>query len=368
MAAPGNNELPASVEAAWTATQGGAEGEQESVPFFVMLGLLGGERGPRALPSHAGTSLQGVRFEAPIASDSRSGMLQQQRGLSTGVGPNISTHTRLVRPGSADQTNSVQRRAARPGSAPARAAAKRQAPTLPRQQEPQASEPSPSSPPPYHPPPSFAAARFGPAPPPPRRRAAPKYTGPAPQTLDRVLTRELAYGRIGVASGHYCAPSETIPAPQTASIMRQRNKSKMRDITMIPTTLRAWESTVERNAALTRGTLPRGYVAAPAYSGGANRVAPRRAPSAAAESPSAAPSAAPQAESQAESQAAPRSAPKLTPYEMRRFLKHSQRYFLACGKGPFSVGSQAAGAAPAQNRGAGGTPGGGTWAGRAAGG
>ena len=49
MAAPGKtNELPASVEAAWTAAQGGAEGEQESVPFFVMLGLLGGERGPRA--------------------------------------------------------------------------------------------------------------------------------------------------------------------------------------------------------------------------------------------------------------------------------------------------------------------------------
>ena len=86
--------------------------------------------------------------------------------------------------------------------------------------------------------------------------------------------------------------------------MRERRKAKLRDMTMIPSSLRAWESAVERQV-----DGPR--VRRPSY-----RAAPRVAP--------------PQDASDAE--------PRLSPYEMRKFLKQSQHYMLAVKKEPFAVG------------------------------
>ena len=60
-------------------------------------------------------------------------------------------------------------------------------------------------------------------------------------------------------------------------------------------------------------------------------VAPRPASFGAPAASAAAPGASP---------APPQIPPRLTPYEMRQFLKQSQRYFLACRKEAFSVGPQ----------------------------
>ena len=300
--APG---LPASIEAAWhersahEGAPGAAPDDADALPFFVMLGLMGGELGQRALPSCAGSSMP-WRFDAPIVGHGRSGLFLQDAAVQSG--PSIPSGRRL-----------------RPDSAPARhnySAASRG-----RQADTSCAAAASSS---------AAATR------PARRRPPPPPVGPTLQTLDRVLQRELAYGKLGVPTGHYGGPPARLPAPQQASISRERGKSKMREVTMIPTTLRAWETTVERKTAVQRGELPRGY-SRPASASHTPRapsppvawpVAPRQASLVPA--PAAATAGQP-----------PQAPPRLTPYEMRRFLKSSQRYFLSCRPEAFAVGSHA---------------------------
>jgi hypothetical protein len=281
--------LPAEVEAALRCAPEPPEGE--TLPFFVLAGLMGGDLGERALPSHAGQSLPSS-FDTPIVGNGFTPLFQ------------------------------------RPGSAPPVSS------SWPRQQQPSS------------PPPSTTAAHRSPASqqrPLPRRgtagRPAARPARPQLQTLDRVLQKELANGRLGVPGGHFGAPSEPSHLVK-AAIMRERGKSRLRDVTMIPTSLRAWESSVERRVAVQRGApMPRGYgrgsegtlsptrAAAGASREGGAAVGPRTASLAEVPPVSAAPT-------------PPPMPPRLTPYEMRRFLQHSQRFLVGCRKEAFAVGPQ----------------------------
>ena len=337
------------------------------MPFFVMLGLMGGELGHRPLPSHAGASLPGVRFEAPVTGHARSGLFVKSPSASAAQTA-VPAYRQPPRPGSAPPSSTAKRRPVPPQHSHYSQQQPQQ--QQPQQQQPQQQQLQQQQQQQQQQPPSVVSPRparlHAPraAPPPPRRRAAPKYSGPAPQTLDKVLQRELAYGRFGVPGGHYRPPAATIPAPATASIMRERGKSRMREMTMIPTTLRAWESTVERTTAIARGDLPRGYQPptpgahrpAPSVTGLAVQgVAVQGAPQheASADASATAPREAEPAQGQPPppQEQPPQIPSRLTPYEMRQFLKQSQRYFLSCRKEAFSVGSHEGGRPP-PNRGA----------------
>ena len=297
--APG---LPASIEAAWNersshaGAPGAAPDDADALPFFVMLGLMGGECGSRALPSCAGSSMP-RRFDAPIVGHGRSALFLQDAAVQSG--PSIPSG-RMLRPESAPVRRNY--------SAASRG---RQADT--------SGAVAASS--------TAAASRQA------RQKPPPSAAGSTLQTLDRVLQRELAFGKLGVPSGNYGGPPARLPAPQQASISRERGKSKMREMTMIPKTMRNWETGVERKTAVQRGELPRGYSQPPSVSlrppspgpPGAWPVAPRQA--------SLVPAAA------SATGQPPQAPPKLTPYEMRRFLKSSQRYFLSCRPEAFAVGS-----------------------------
>ena len=309
--------LPDSIEQSWQDTnEQPPQGEDEAAPFFVMAGLMADKPGERPLPSHGGASLPGQRFDAPISGHGRSGLFvgQQHRfgsGAVTMAGP-----APIAMGG-------------RPQSAPATKA--------------------PQPPPPPPPPPTASHSRR-----PTTAKASSRPTGPSPQTLYHVLQRELAHGRQGVPSGHINAVSlERLPIQQRADVQRSRNKTKLRDVTMIPTSLRAWESQIERQQFELKGQkLPSGY-------GRAFRRTPinaaTSAPAAAARElaqQSLAPRAADISLLQASGfqpryatgggatnkQEPPPHPPRLTPYEMRRFLQHSQRYFLAVRKEAFATG------------------------------
>lgn len=169
-----------------------------------------------------------------------------------------------------------------------------------------------------------------------RPRSGLATSAPPLQTLDRVLQKELKYGRIGFPQGHYRAPTNQLPAAFQAELMRGRGKSRLRDMTMIPTTLRAWESTVERKAAAGQRRGAAAVRPGSAASSGKRTEWPGpggdRQPGAHRET------------GNHQAPAAPESRPSeprpLTPFEMRKFLHHSQRYFLAVRKDAFAVGPQ----------------------------
>ena len=74
-------DLPPSIEAAWR-DDGGEDGEeQQPLPFFVMLGLLGGDLGNKPLPSHGGASLPTTSFHRP-----QQGAIVGQQGAIAGHG------------------------------------------------------------------------------------------------------------------------------------------------------------------------------------------------------------------------------------------------------------------------------------------
>ena len=359
--------MPASIEQEWRYDNEPSAGAPPSVadseplaapvpvPFFVLAGLMGSERNGHNLPSHAGMSMP-TRFDAPIAGLGRSGLIQAASFKPTRAGPSIPS--KFPAGGGAG----LQPRG-RPDSAPSSKA--RPGSAKPQQSRPMTAAATSSRAQP--PPPSAAsweryAAQADDAlglgvtvtgsSSPSRPRAAQPSVPPL-QTLDRVLQKELAYGRLGFPSGHYRAPTNQLPATFHASLMRGRGKSKLRDMTMIPTTLRAWESSVERQTAVRRGVSPpRGYGRAAASSSrpasaSSSRMAgsgPGSAAAAASEeahglgapvAPRAAQQQIGHAASTPASQQPPPAPTKLTPYEMRRFLQHSQKYFLAVSKQPF---------------------------------
>jgi hypothetical protein len=317
--------LPSSIEEHWHAhaseEPAAADTPEDAVPFFVLAGLMGSDRSGKALPSHAGSSMP-TRFDAPITGHGRSSLFLADTTMEIPVhaGPSIPSKPHQ-RPVSAPVS-----RAAGRGGRPSSAASQRTQPTSLANEYPFAAFSREDE--------ALAKALAR------KRAAASRPSVPPLQTLDRVLQKELAYGRLGFPQGHYRAPTNQLPAEFTASLMRDRGRSKLRDVTMIPTTLRTWESVVERSTAATRGvTPPRGGPISRPGSRPASR------PGSAASSShrrSAHASAATQPPAQAGAPAGqqpPESMNQLTPYEMRRFLQHSQRYFLSVrGKEPFSTG------------------------------
>jgi len=153
---------------------------------------------------------------------------------------------------------------------------------------------------------------------------------PRLQTLDRVLQKELARGRLGFPAGHMPPPRTQFPTSVIASMHRERGKAALRDMTMIPSTLRAWEASHEKS----RMGVGRAHVDQRVSRGlaGDNPAAQS------ATSTSGMAGAATGAAAFASDPTAASAAQQMSPYEMRRFLKDSQRYFLAVNsKTPFSV-------------------------------
>lgn len=329
--------LPASIEEHWRG-DGSAEADAgengDTLPFFVLAGLMGGERTGR-LPSHAGSSIP-RRFEAPIVGHGRSGLFladqiyDQSPPIAAGPSIPVPLHHQMPpRPDSAPASKarpSYSSGSRRPTSAATRRSGW-QPPLQPQPQRRSLQNEFPFSSPPLEDEAVLEAVMR-------KRAAASRSSVPPLQTLDRVLQKELAYGRLGFPTGHYRAPSNQMPADFTAALMRERGRSKLKDVTMIPTTLRSWESTVERRIA---GQAPAhraaphrpGSAAAGRSSGAVGRSgAATRAAAGGGDSSSAASAAAPP-----EPPPAPAT---LTPYEMRKFLQHSQRYFMAVRREPFN--------------------------------
>jgi hypothetical protein len=277
----------------------------DAIPFFVLAGLMG-DRPTTALPSHAGQSMP-RRFHEPIVRGGHYQGLFQTAGLPpTTAGPSIPSG------------RGNGRWSTRPQTAPHLSAAdrveqqqqqqqQRQQEQLQQQERQQQQRKA------------VSASHTRRPPSRPEQRVVPPL-----QTLDRVLQKELAYGRIGFPTGHYRPPSNQLPATFHANLQRDRGKSKLRDLTMIPKTLRAWESNVEKGvlAAKHGSTSPGGKGSAAWPS-----ATPHHA---------AAPSSAPGGDAPFPSQMPER----LTPYEMRKFLAMSQRYFLSVRKEAFSTGSR----------------------------
>lgn len=323
-AGAGFRPLPKSVARQWLQPEfeldGAAEGASEALPFSLLAGLLGGEPS-RRLPSHAGQSIPASihSFNAPMVG--AGGYARARRPPPVSAGPSI-PHSQRQRPGSAPAAR-VDARGSEKATVAARAAQAR-------------------------------------APPPPPPRRASQAATPPFQTLDRVLQRELLYGRLGYAQGHHRAPSNRLPAQLQTALLRERKKSKLCDVTMVPATLRRWEASVERRTAArspprtsggsagigaatstSEGSTGIGAATAPpppppgidrAWDG--VDVAPytghESAPSDA--SPAPLPASEPSMAMWAESR-------RLSPYEMRRFLKEAQKYVLAVKKEPFAVGN-----------------------------
>ena len=336
--------LPQAVEDRWRSPSRGDDAEPEApVPHILLLGLLGGERSTAALPSHAGESMP-RRFDTPVAGSARRALVH--RAAPARQRPNSAKPaTAHWRPASAAPSASLAQGA--------------NATLAPGPAEPQCEPPSH----PAHSAPAHAAAAadeddgasggggadvvgggFGSRP--GRRGGA--NSRRSIHTLDRVMQKELARRNLGFPRGHLPPPSAAMPPTYLSSLQRGRSKAALRDMTMIPSTLRAWESTVERSL-----NVARPYSGVVSYQ--RNALAPR--PAATPARP-ASPPAATAAAARAAAAAAgppPGEVPGLTPYEMRRFLQHSQRYFLSVPPKPFGLPADASIGAPAA--GGGGTAG-----------
>ena len=304
---------PPRSEVQWRSTQSGDADGEEHVPFFVLAGLMGSERQGKPLPSHAGQSLP-ARFDAP-------GPLGSFQGLFPGSPP---ANVRAPAVGT-----SIRRSAHRPGSAPP-----------PQHSALHAVGARPASAAPPRPRPEQAASTSVPTSPQLSARGRAKQPPKPPlQTLDRVLQKELVYGRIGFPTGHYRAPTTRMPAAFTTSLQRDRGKSKLKDMAMLPSTMRRWEEGIHRRLAL-RSPLRGGGVAAAAPSGSSSPAQPRDETAAALTDEIPEDGSAPLAPpTVVASNGLPTTMPVgLSPYEMRRFLRNAQRYFLAVDKKAFSVG------------------------------
>ena len=336
--------LPASIEASWRNATGDESYDDDGVPFFVLAGLMGSERQGRRLPSHAGQSLPKT-FQAPSVPGTFQGLFPGGSSPLMGAskGPSIpSGRLTAARPGSAppQQPNFALGLSiggiARPSSAAVPMSSKK-APPPPPPPPPQQQQQQHDAPP-------------SPAPASARRRGG-RATSPPLQTLDRVLEKELTYGRIGFPSGHYRAPSNRMPATFTTSLLRDRGKSRLNEVAMLPSTMRKWEEGIHRRLAArspprSASSSSGSRLARPSSAGGA----PPPPPLASEPADDAATASSPQLAAPppaAAATVAPGELPttwptEMSPYEMRKFFRSTQRYFLAVDKKAFSVGPKEA--------------------------
>ena len=267
--------LPVEVEVNWRTTDSGEFANHDQPVPFSVLLGLMGRADYGPLPSHAGQTMPRT-FHAPV-----------------------------VRPPDAVTRARTQR--GRPTSVPASTSSAPEASMMAR-------APAGNA---YH---ELQSPTTAPGRRPLQRRGAGPARSVPLQTLDRTLQKELAQGRLGFPGGHFPPPPSRLPAGFMTALTRDRGKSA-KGVSMIPANLRAWESQVERQLG---------------SSGGASRLATQ------------APLARPRSNFQSEEEPLRARAPggaavppeaELTPYEMRRFLHQSQRYFLSVRKEPFAMPS-----------------------------